>query len=268
MCYNFILRKPNKGAESLNFFILLITGFIAGSYGSLVGLGGGFLIVPALIYLYRDLSPERITAISLTIISISSLSATIAYIKLKRVNFKIGGIITTFQIPVMIIGSILTKYISIKPFSLAFGILLVILSVLLMIKPIAKESETKIKKATLGKLSLVGAITGTLSSLFGIGGGIVLVPALNKLCGIETHQAAATSLFVLFFSSLTGAITHVFLTGGFEKLQIGIPLGAGVILGSQIGARISGKFKGKTLMRMLSLGIIVAAFKLIERGLS
>ncbi|MCD6363516.1 MAG: sulfite exporter TauE/SafE family protein [Synergistetes bacterium] len=252
----------------MSFFLLLITGFIAGGYGALVGLGGGFLIVPALICLYEKLSPERITAISLSIIAVSSLSATTAYIRLKKVDLKIGGIITAFQIPVMIIGSILTKYISIKPFSFAFGILLVILSILLMLKPTARAPKSKVEGINLIKLALVGAITGTLSSLLGIGGGIVLVPALNRLYGMEAHQAVATSLFVLFFSSLTGAITHAFITGGFKYLSIGVPLGAGVILGSQIGARISGKFRGKTLMRLLSLGIAIAGIKLIERGLS
>jgi len=110
---------------------------------------------------------------------------------------------------------------------------------------------------------LLSALVGVLSSLLGIGGGIIHVPVLIHLLGFPAHLATATSHFILVITAAFGAGTHFSL--GHVLIGPAVLMGVGVIAGAQIGAELGKKLKGSVLIRMLSVALLLVAARLLFR---
>ncbi len=109
-------------------------------------------------------------------------------------------------------------------------------------------------------------IIGFISSLAGIGGGIIHVPAMVFLFGFPAHLAAATSQFALVFTSLVGSLGY--LAQGDVLLVPAAAMAAGAIVGARAGATIAGRVKGRVIVRILSLALVAAGLRLIYDGLT
>ena len=106
---------------------------------------------------------------------------------------------------------------------------------------------------------------GFVSSFLGIGGGVVHVPLLVGLLGFPTHIATATSHFVLAFMALVATLTHV-LSGTFHHavgLRRAAALSVGVVVGAQLGAKLSQRLSGAVIERLLALGLVALGARLI-----
>ncbi len=105
---------------------------------------------------------------------------------------------------------------------------------------------------------------GILSSLFGVGGGIVHVPFLIVVLGIPVHTATATSHFVLAITSLTGSL--IFLWQGQIHMAAAASMGLGVLIGAQGGAFLSTRLRGEPIRRLLALALAIFAIRLVLRA--
>src|SRR5664279_1500573 len=114
--------------------LLIILGFIIGMFGTLIGAGGGFILVPILILSYPELSPETMTAISIAIVAANAISGSIAYARSGRIDYKAGLLFAAFTIPGSILGVLSTHYIPRNLFNILFGVLLIALSVYLLVQ--------------------------------------------------------------------------------------------------------------------------------------
>jgi uncharacterized membrane protein YfcA len=115
----------------------------------------------------------------------------------------------------------------------------------------------------LGALLSVGV--GFVSSFLGIGGGVLHVPLLVGVLGFPTHIATATSHFVLSFMALVATLTHV-VAGTFHNgvgLRRAAALSVGVIVGAQLGAWLSQRLSGRLIQKLLALGLLVLAARLV-----
>lgn len=114
-------------------------------------------------------------------------------------------------------------------------------------------------------LSYFGLILGYMTGLLGIGGGVIMVPALIYLVGLRTHYAAATSLALIWVSSFIGTITHASL--GNTHIGLVIPLLLGGTVGVQIGINIGAKMGGHELRRkfcyIVFLAVVIVAAKIV-----
>jgi uncharacterized membrane protein YfcA len=97
---------------------------IVGAFGTLIGAGGGFILVPILLLLYPNEKTELITGISLAVVFFNALSGSLAYSRMKRVDYKSGIIFSLATIPGAILGAISTAYVPRRVFDLIFGILM------------------------------------------------------------------------------------------------------------------------------------------------
>src|SRR3954462_1898121 len=104
-------------------WLLFAIGLLVGGLGTLIGAGGGFILVPVLLFLYPKLEPDSITAISMAIVACNALSGTIAYARAQRVDYKAGIQFAVFTIPGSILGVMITRLISRSLFSIFFGAL-------------------------------------------------------------------------------------------------------------------------------------------------
>ena len=261
---------------------LLPLGFIVGTFGTMIGVGGGFILVPVLLMIYPEKNPEIITGMSLAVVFFNSLSGSIAYARMKRIDVKSGIVFATATIPGSVLGTLTTSLISRTVFNCIFGLLLITLAIFLTINPgnrcDSKKSCTRRnvlrtvvdsegKTYTFSYNPLLGIfismIVGYLSSLLGIGGGIIHVPALIHLLNYPVHIATATSLFMLTVMSLSSTAIHI-SQGILQNSVIQVAgLSIGVVFGAQIGARISARFDGTLIIRSLAIALGIVGLRIL-----
>jgi uncharacterized membrane protein YfcA len=257
-----------------HFIWLVPLGFIVGAYGTLIGAGGGFVLMPILLLLYPTETPELLTSISLAVVFFNALSGSVAYAQMRRIDYKSGIMFSAATIPGAILGALATGYIPRRLFDGIFGILLIGVAAFLWFRERPGDSESSGKGTHDLTRFLVEAdgtshvysynpylgvglsiFVGFLSSLLGIGGGIIHVPALVYLLNFPVHIATATSHFVLAVMALTGTAVHV-ATGVFSHgVRRTIALAVGVLLGAQLGARLSNRVQGGWIIRGLAIAL-------------
>jgi uncharacterized membrane protein YfcA len=266
----------------LEYLWLIPLGFVVGAYGTMIGAGGGFLLVPILLLLYPMEMPQTITSISLAVVFFNAFSGSLAYARMKRIEYRSGLIFSAATIPGSILGALTTSYVPRRLFDSIFGFLLIAVSVFLVIKPRGEEKGERpcppnhractVTEAdgTVHRFSYnqvlgvtVSLAIGYVSSLLGIGGGIIHVPVLVHLLNFPVHIATATSHFVLANMALTGTLTHV-ATGAFKHgIHRAILLSVGVLLGAQLGAWLSSKIQGTWIIRGLAIALGAVGVRLL-----
>ncbi|MEO5591369.1 MAG: sulfite exporter TauE/SafE family protein [Chitinophagaceae bacterium] len=269
-----------------NYVVLIIVGFLIGSLGTIIGAGGGFLLVPLLIIIHPELSPEIITAISIAIVGCNAISGSVAYARLKRIDYKAGLLFAAFTIPGSIAGVYTTQYIPKTIFNIFFGILLIVLAFFLFIKKTSPVSQPVLsverknwkthlltdKEGTTYQYSynqhigiFISIIVGYLSPILGIGGGIIHVPALINLLRFPVMIATATSHFILAIMATVSVIVHL-ANGNYSDpyvLRMVIGLSTGVIAGAQLGALLSHKIHGNIIIRVLAICLGLAGLRIL-----
>ena len=126
-----------------NIYLLILIGFLIGSIGTLIGAGGGFILVPLLI-LTTSFDPNAITSISMAVVACNAISGSFAYIRAKKVDYKAGVIFAICTIPGSILGVLTTKVIPRHTFDLIFGIVLLGLSIFLFFKGGKRKAEDQV----------------------------------------------------------------------------------------------------------------------------
>ncbi|REJ32835.1 MAG: hypothetical protein DIU83_07740 [Bacillota bacterium] len=107
-------------------------------------------------------------------------------------------------------------------------------------------------------LVLLGLVSGTLSGLLGIGGGIVIVPALNQIFKVPMNVAVGTSLLIIIPAAISGSIAHY--TKGNLQLGLAVFVMVGAVAGAAIGARIASAVPELWLKRAFALLLVYVAF--------
>jgi len=266
----------------VQYLWLIPLGVLIGAYGTLIGAGGGFLLVPLLIIFCPDARPETITSVSLAVVFFNALSGSYAYARMKRIDYKSGLLFSSTAVPGAVLGAYATAYLPRRVFDLTFALLLVAVSIFLLLYPRAKFAPRGAKPpghlrrrivdgdqtpfeysfSPLVGLSLSFAV-GFLSSLLGTGGGIIHVPAMAGLLNFPVHVATATSHFVLAITALAGTLVHVFSGSFTEGIRRTICLAIGVLAGAQFGARVSTRIHGDWIIRALALALGLVAVRIL-----
>ena len=267
-----------------DYMWLVALGVGVGCYGTLIGAGGGFVLMPVLLLLYPSENPNLLTCISLAVVFFNALSGSEAYALMKRIDYRSGLLFSMATIPGAVIGALNTAYVPRRLFDLIFAVLLLAAAAFLSWRPARtgrarKPKSTAAQKTTRRLVDAHGAtyeytfslrlgmvisvVVGYASSFLGIGGGIIHVPALNYLLNFPVHIATATSHFILAIMALTGTIVHIW-TGTFAHgVHRTIALAIGVVLGAQIGARLSEKVKGGWIIRGLAMALGLVGLRIL-----
>ena len=266
----------------LQFLWLTPLGFLVGAFGTLIGAGGGFILVPILLLLYPDKSPDTITSISLAVVFFNALSGSFAYSKMKRIDYKSGIVFAIATLPGSILGSIITSYVPRQLFNGIFGVILVVVGIFLILKTKneTKETTLAVKNGYVTRTVIdvegnehtfsynpitgivVSVFVGFMSSFLGIGGGIIHVPVLVNLLNYPVHIATATSHFVLAVMSFSGTAVHV-VNGVLQSSIIQtVALSIGVLFGAQIGARFSKKICGTAIIKSLAVALAIVGVRI------
>jgi len=263
---------------------LIALGIAIGAYGTLIGAGGGFVLMPVLLLLYPNQSADLLTSISLAVVFFNALSGSEAYALMKRIDYRSGLLFAGATIPGAVLGALNTSYIPRRLFDLIFGILLIAAAIFLTIRP--RQSVTSCKASRFSQYCVVrhlvdshgteyqysfnyligmaiSIVVGYVSSFLGIGGGIIHVPALSYFLGFPVHIATATSHFVLAIMALTGTLVHIAIGTFSHGVHRTIALAIGVLVGAQIGALLSEKIQGRWIIRGLAIALGVVGLRIL-----
>ncbi|HLA56725.1 MAG TPA: sulfite exporter TauE/SafE family protein [Flavobacterium sp.] len=267
-----------------NFYVLILLGFVIGTVGTLIGAGGGFILVPILIIMHPEFSPESITAISMAVVAFNAMSGSVAYMANKRVDYKAGVIFALCTIPGSILGVLTTQIIPRNTFDILFGVILFALAIFLFMrggkKPTAKIAATHkgwIKQHLkdkwgeeynyaydIRKGTILSVIVGYFSPLLGIGGGIIHVPAMVEWLRFPVHIATATSHFILAIMATVSVMVHIY-NGSYDDpiiLKMVVALAIGVIPGAQLGAYLSRRIHGKIIIKCLAVSLALVGIRI------
>jgi uncharacterized membrane protein YfcA len=253
--------------------ILFALGVGIGVLGTLIGAGGGWMIVPLLLLGFH-FTPQQAVGTSLAVVFLNALSGSIAYMVQRRVLYTMGLAFAAATIPGALLGAWMVQFLNSRWFSVLFGGFLLCIAMFLhrgqqlffAHRPLEYVNAGDLKSfrsPTLRLGILISFLVGILSSLFGVGGGIIHVPFLIVVLGIPVHTATATSHFVLAITSLTGSL--VFLRQGQVHLAVAASMGLGVLIGAQGGAFLSTRLPGEPIRRLLAVALAIFAIRLVLR---
>ena len=238
---------------------LIPLGFIAGILGSIIGLGGGIIIVPVLTFM--GFSPTLAVSNSLFAVFSNSVGSTIEYAKQKRVEFSLGWKLGLMAVPGTILGAFISSDLSSEIFKVLFALVLISSASYIFLKRKIEEKSVDISRLLLVFSAGASFFAGIISSLFGIGGGLIFVPLMVVALGISIKRAAPTSQFILMFASFSGLIVHSML--GHPDYYQALLLSIGAFAGGILGARLSLEIKENKLKIIVVIVLIAAAIKMI-----
>lgn len=266
--------------------LLLVLGFAIAAPASMVGLGGGILIVPTLILVF-GLPAQNAVAVSLLAMCGTTFSASIGYVRQRRVDYKLGLLYDIMDIPGVALGAYLTTILPSNILAGLCGFFVMVISLLLISNRRrnrrAAESSTTSSEQNAGKawerrktdssnqlfayairypsLALLSSFAGGLfTGLVGLGGGITDTTTMI-LVGVPPHIAVASSEFAMALTNGAGVITH----GIIQNIlwEYAIPMTIGTFIGAQIGVLAAKRVKGQTLISILSVTALILGIRLI-----
>jgi uncharacterized membrane protein YfcA len=248
----------------LTFVELVVIGGAASIFGSLVGLGGGFIVIPFLRLLFNT-PPTLVSGTSLVFVFANTASAAVGYFRNRRIDFSLALPLIIGGVPGALLGVVAVHYFSPKGFDLTYGVMLVVLAILIMNRrntsPVEPFAHTFAHRWPVALAA--GFAVGVSSTLFGIGGGIVLVPLLLLAARMPAHIVAATSGFVIFCSAPVGIASHA-LSHDIDW-AFALPLVIGGIAGGSVAPEIQKRISSPRLITLLAFGFILAAVGLAAR---
>ena len=279
--------------QPINAFIVIGIGSLVGVIMGMVGIGGGFLLTPLMIFLGIP-SPVAVASVANQLVA-PSVSGVLSYWKSSNVDFKMGII--------LLVGGFIGSSIGVLIFNFLNNIgqldLVIKLSYFLFLSIIGTimfvESFRLILKVRRGKISrgklhqhnwlhglpfktrfrksklyisiipplLIGVIVGILAALMGIGGGFIIVPAMIYLLGMPTSLVVGTSLFQIIFVASNTTILQASQNQTVDIILAFLLL-LGSVIGVQIGSKFSNYLKGEHLRLFLSIIILIVGFILLS----
>ncbi|MHA1964971.1 MAG: sulfite exporter TauE/SafE family protein [Candidatus Thorarchaeota archaeon] len=261
--------------------IVLISGGI-GIIGSMTGISGGAFKLPVLVILFA-LSAELAAAASLLSVIFVAVVSTIVYYRQnpQLIDFRIGGLAVFATIPGSYVGVVLRTIVAqAHLLQIAFGVILfpVALKLLFAQEDVDEHTNGQKKMLTFSQLSrqkLVMAIVsiflaGILAGLLGLGGGSIIVPVLCIILGFPMLMAAATSMFIMIFTSSAGSLINYLILVQSPSLvaflYYGLAMGVGMIVGGIVGPRYAARVDSVWLQNLLGFLLIFPLVKMMTLG--
>ena len=263
--------------EPATELLALAAGAVAGCLGALVGIGGGIILVP-LLNAVMGLSFREATAISLVGVLATSSSAAMGPSVGRLINPRLAVALLFFSVSGASLGAKVLDVFSDETYKLIFGLTAVAIAALMfgrlnrrnvlplgdvdtgVLGGVFHDSDSGRDVAyRVKRLPLAAAISftaGVLASFIGIGGGIVIVPVLNSLCGVPLRVAAATSVLMIGVTAVPGVVAH-WAGGHLGDFHVAGATALGVLGGFQFGLWLSPRAPVRWLKVVLA-GILAA----------
>jgi uncharacterized membrane protein YfcA len=263
--------------------LIFTLGLIVGALGSMLGIGGGVLLIPLLTGLFGI--PIK-TAIGASIVSViaTSSAAGVVYVGRGLAHTRLAMVLEIATTLGALAGGLTAVLVSARLLAGLFGLILVY--VIYSLRRLPKEEiefrptgllDTHYVDPLTGQVVNYGVrklatglgasfLAGNVSGLLGIGGGIVKVPIMSLVMGVPMRAAIGTSNFMIGITAATSAI--IYYQHGYLDPQIAIPTALGVLAGAQAGTRLGGRLQSQRLKQIFQGLLIVFALQMLYRALA
>ncbi|MDT3699069.1 MAG: sulfite exporter TauE/SafE family protein [Thermincola sp.] len=264
--------------------LLLVTGFLAGIVGALLGLGGGVIIIPVLTILFK-LPIQTAIGVSLAGVIATSTGAAMVYIREGKADIRLGMLLELATTVGAVTGAVAAGYVGSKALYLLFSALMFYTTYSMLrkntqerVQPSRIQEEIAVGSAGVTKghnfnhsaakiKNIPGGLffsglAGIISGLLGIGGGVLKIPVMYLLMGIPLKTAAATSNFMVGVTACASAF--VYFTRGHIDVLVAVPMALGVFAGAAAGTMIHAQVPARILKQIF---IIIFIFVAVEMGL-
>ena len=261
----------------MQIILIFLCAVLFSAFGTVVGFGGGIFIIPVLIIFFHVPINIAVGSVILALLP-GSLISTYFNFKAKKIDYLAGIYLEVPTIVGTVLGSLLTAIIPLLSLEIIFAVFVSAVGIytyhkgqknkikmsknniffkLNKIGPrIVRRSETGAYRISTLLALIFGMMAGTMAGLFGIGGGFLKTPIMVNVFGIPPSVAAATALFMIVFTSLTGSISH-YILGHINTIH-SLPIVIGFIVGAFIGNHFNLKVSEKTLTRLIGFGLMLA----------
>jgi uncharacterized membrane protein YfcA len=209
----------------------IILGIITGILAGILGIGGGLVIVPGLLLIFKHFGlfhneyMHFVSGTSLAIVSLTVVGNIFSFQKQKRIDWQLFKELVYFIVPFNIIGALIATYLPSKVLEKFFGLVILILCINMIINTFKKyklKIEFEKKEIPFVIKMVIGIVMGLKSGMFGIGGGAFITPVLLKY-GIDIKKATATTSALILPLGIIGMLMYIFL--GFNKVHFQWTLG-------------------------------------------
>ncbi|MCX7737709.1 MAG: sulfite exporter TauE/SafE family protein [Candidatus Kapabacteria bacterium] len=256
-----------------DLFLVLIIGVIAGVMAGMFGIGGGVVMVPAMIvFLGFSIVEANGTSLAALMMPVG-IFAVIQYYKNKYVDLKLAAIFALGLLLGVLFGAKFAIALPSDILKQLYGIFLLYVSWRFF------EFKTKNKNSSLNSedissekkhsffvLILIGISAGILSGMFGIGGGLVMVPMMVTLMKFNPKKAVGTSLAALLLPVALPGVLEYYKTGNL-RIETAAILAVGLVVGSILGAKITISLPTKTIKRIYAIFLLIVGMDFLIRGL-
>jgi len=260
-----------------------LSGVVAGVMGGMLGLGGGVFLVPVLVQALGVPMPQAVAVSLVTVIATSNaVSGSMA--GRQYINLRLGFLLELLTAAGGLLGSLIAVYVAPRALMITFSVVMVLMSVLTFARRAHRNNlpasadpggwggrfvdevsgEAVVYRVTRVPLALVTSfVAGILSTLLGMGGGVVKVPVLNAWCGVPMRVVSATSAFMIGVTATSGAL--VYLGRGLLLPVLAASAVVGVRLGSTAGMRFSRTLSPARLKVILAVVLLAVAVLMVSR---
>jgi uncharacterized protein len=263
--------------------LMLAGGVAAGLFGSLLGLGGGILIVP-LLTIGFGLPLREAVGVSLICVIVTSGAAAAVYLERRVANLRLGMTLELFTAIGALFGGLVAFLVSERFLAALFSAMLVYVAVSMIRGRDPEAPDAVVRtRATVQPFGLtldgpeysvhglrrgvVGSIgAGVVSALLGIGGGLIKVPVMHLLMGVPLRVATATSNLMIGVTASASAIIYL-LRGGIDPFVAG-PTAIGVFVGATVGSRSAHRIQLRVLRLLFVVVLSWTAFEMIRRAIA
>ncbi len=230
---------------------------------TMVGLGGGLIFSP--LFMLLDFPRDQAVAASLFLNGVAAVSASWVYFRKKMVDVPLSLPLVGASMLGAPLGAWCTHLVRLEVFLLALAGILLLAAVRMLWggRPDPGQGTVSTARKVAGGAA-IGLVIGFVGGMLGIGGGVFVVPLLIYFLKVPTKTAAASSIFIVCFSSFSAFATHASLA----HLDWGFILGAAAFsfAGGQVGSRIMAeKLKGRTIRVIFAGVLVVMCAKLLWR---
>ncbi len=258
----------------MSLFIQILVCFLAG-VGA--GLGTGFAgmsaaaVITPMLVTFLDVPAYQAVGIALASDVLASGVSAITYRKNGNLDVRNGLIMMVTVLLFTMIGSWVSSFVSGSTMGNFSVIMTALLGVKFILKPVmtTKEAMESVSKSKRAIQSVVfGCLIGFICGFIGAGGGMMMLLVLTTILGYELKTAVGTSVFIMTFTALTGAVSHFAIDGAPDLLTLTLCV-AFTLLWARIGAHIANKVSAKTLNRatgviLLTLGIVIIVVNALQ----
>lgn len=243
---------------------LVVVGVAGGLLSGTFGVGGGVIMIPLLLLLAR-LPERRAAATSLAAIVPASAAGVVTYAVRGDVAVGAALLLAAGAMAGSLVGTRLLRRVRVAVFRWLLAALLVVAAVQLFVTLPARDGGLDLTWPLVPGLLALGLVTGVLSGLFGIGGGIVVVPVLIAVFGVSDLVAKGTSLLVIVPTAITGTVSNV--RAGLVRVRDGLAVGLPAAAASAGGALLAGLLSPRSSAVLFGALLLVFAAQMVRRAL-